>query len=57
MRADHLRPGDVVVLAGAQVESVLVADGSVFVFYADPDRPGELFAADAQLVVAREEEE
>lgn len=56
MRADQLRPGDVVVLVGVKVESVLVEGDTVFVMYAEPNRPGEVFKGDDLLVVAREEE-
>lgn len=56
MRADHLRPGDVVVLVGVEVESVFTESGSTFVTYNDSTRTGEVFDASDELVVAREEE-
>ena len=56
MEARNLRPGDVVVLVGVKVESVLVSDDTVVVMYAEANRPGEVFKAHDVLVVAREEE-
>jgi len=55
MRADRLRPGDLVVIVGAEVESVFTEGGSTFVTYKDPVRTGEVFDADDEIVVAREE--
>lgn len=56
MRADHLRPGDTIVLAGARVESVFSDSGSTYVIYADGRAP-DVLPSDADLLVAREEEE
>lgn len=56
MRADRLRPGDIVVIVGAEVESVFTEDDSTFVTYRDTARTGEVFDADDEIVVAREEE-
>lgn len=56
MHADHLRPGDHVLVVGAEVASVLVEDDLVFVLYTDPDRPGEVFNAHDDLFVVREEQ-
>lgn len=55
MKAADLRPGDVVCIVGAEVESVFTDSGSTFVTYKDSPRTGEVFAADDDLVVAREE--
>ena len=55
MRASDLRPGDQVVIVGVEVESVFTESGSTFVTYRDSARTGEVFHADDELIVAREE--
>ena len=56
MKARDLRSHDVVVVIGAEVESVFTEAGSTFVTYRDSPRTGEVFASDDDLVVAREED-
>ena len=55
MRADRIRPGDVLVVVGVEVASVFTDGGSTFVTYSDPDRAPDSFNADDDLIVAREE--
>lgn len=57
MRARDIRPGDVVVVIGVEVESVMTEADKTFVTYRNSPRTGEVFEADDEIVVAREEYE